>query len=245
MLIRRLFLCSQCLAQKFLHFRYFGTSFSRGHVVRPLLHYRRQLCSSSGSSQADQVSAKRRSIAMYAIGGSALFVSITFAAVPAYKVFCQKTGLGGDSRTILRQSEDIQHLTVVKDRLIKVQFAADVNSRMAWNFKPLQDEIFVHPGETALAFYSALNPTDVPIVGIATYNIVPFDAALYFCFCFEEQILNPKEEVDLPVFFYIDPEYAEDPKLEDVDNIVLNYTFFESQEGLNLSLPDFESNRDR
>jgi cytochrome c oxidase assembly protein Cox11 len=25
---------------------------------------------------------------------------------------------------------------------------------MAWNFKPLQEEIYVYPGETALAFYT-------------------------------------------------------------------------------------------
>lgn len=44
----------------------------------------------------------------------------------------------------------------VKDRLIRVQFNADVPSSMTWNFKPLQHEIYVHPGETALIFYSGL-----------------------------------------------------------------------------------------
>lgn len=55
------------------------------------------------------------------------------------------------------------------------------------------------PGETALAFYTAKNPTDKPVVGISTYNVVPFEAGQYFnkiqCFCFEEQQLNPHEEV--------------------------------------------------
>ena len=36
------------------------------------------------------------------------------------------------------------------------------------------------PGETALAFYSAKNPTDKAIIGISTYNVVPFDAGQYF-----------------------------------------------------------------
>jgi len=36
------------------------------------------------------------------------------------------------------------------------------------------------PGETALAFYRAKNPTDKPIVGISTYNVVPFEAGQYF-----------------------------------------------------------------
>ena len=57
----------------------------------------------------------------------------------------------------------------------------------------------VVPGETALAFYTARNPTDKPVTGISSYNVVPFDAGQYFnkiqCFCFEEQILNPNEQV--------------------------------------------------
>lgn len=57
----------------------------------------------------------------------------------------------------------------------------------------------VVPGETALAFYTAKNPTDKPVIGISTYNVIPFEAGQYFnkiqCFCFEEQQLNPHEEV--------------------------------------------------
>ncbi|KRX20493.1 6-phosphofructokinase [Trichinella nelsoni] len=184
---------------------------------------------------------KKLDIAMYAVGGVVLFIGITFASVPLYRIFCQKTGLGGDSRTIRRKNDAIADLTVVQDRLIRVRFNADSN--MAWKFTPLQDEILVHPGETALAFYTAINATDRPIVGIATYNIVPAEAGLYFnkiqCFCFEEQLINPGEEVDLPVFFYIDPEYADDAYLERVDEIFLNYTFFESKQGLQFDKNNF------
>ena len=62
-------------------------------------------------------------------------------------------------------------------------------------------------GETALAFYTATNPTDRPIDGISTYNVVPFEAGQYFnkiqCFCFEEQRLNPHEQVCIHVFLII------------------------------------------
>lgn len=65
--------------------------------------------------------------------------------------------------------------------------------------------IQVVPGETALAFYTARNPTDKPVTGISTYNVVPFEAGQYFnkiqCFCFEEQILNPNEEVSDSIYF--------------------------------------------
>lgn len=62
----------------------------------------------------------------------------------------------------------------VKDRLIRVSFNADLDSTMKWHFKPLQKEIYVYPGETALVFYSAYNPTDKPVVGISSYNLTPF-----------------------------------------------------------------------
>jgi cytochrome c oxidase assembly protein subunit 11 len=41
-------------------------------------------------------------------------------------------------------------------------------------------DVQVYPGETALAFYMAKNPTDVPITGISTYNVIPFEAGQYF-----------------------------------------------------------------
>ena len=35
----------------------------------------------------------------------------------------------------------------------------------------------------------------------------------------------------MPVFFYIDPEFDEDPALIRVNTLTLSYTFFESKDG--------------
>ena len=43
----------------------------------------------------------------------------------------------------------------------------------------------------------------------------------------------------MPVFFYIDPEFAEDPSMENVHTITLSYTFFESKDGLGIPLPGY------
>ena len=55
------------------------------------------------------------------------------------------------------------------------------------------------------------------MTGISTYNVSPQKAGLYFhkiqCFCFEEQRLLGGETIDMPVFFYIDPDFADDPKV--------------------------------
>ena len=46
-------------------------------------------------------------------------------------------------------------------------------------------------------------------------------------------------QVHMPVFFYIDPEFADDPAMENVDDITLSYTFFEAKPGLEIPLPGF------
>ena len=60
---------------------------------------------------------------------------------------------------------------------------------------------------------------------MSTYNVAPQQAGQYFnkiqCFCFEEQRLRPGEKIDMPVFFYIDPEFATDPKMKGINTITL------------------------
>lgn len=86
------------------------------------------------------------------------------------------------------------------------------------------------PGETALAFYTATNKGDKDIIGVATYSVTPAQCAPYFskiqCFCFEEQRLNAGETVDMPVFFYLDPDLLNDFNMKGVETVTLNYTFF-------------------
>ncbi|KAJ8318516.1 hypothetical protein KUTeg_003607 [Tegillarca granosa] len=149
-----------------------------------------------------------------------------YLAVPLYRIFCQKTGLGGKSIQD-EDSEKVENLTPIKNRKITVTFNADVAASMRWNFRPQQTRVEVYPGETALAFYTARNPTDSPVIGISTYNVIPYEAALYF----------NKIQVDMPVFFYIDPDFVKDPALKDVNNIMLSYTFFEARN--DIQLPGF------
>ncbi|CAF4864506.1 cytochrome c oxidase assembly protein COX11, mitochondrial [Pieris napi] len=185
---------------------------------------------------------KIRSTLNYVIALGVMTVGLSYAAVPLYRIFCQAYSYGG-SLGQADATDEVSNMKAVKDRPIKIRFNADVASSMQWNFRPQQTDITVVPGETALAFYTAKNPTDKQVVGISTYNVVPFEAGQYFnkiqCFCFEEQMLNPREMVNMPVFFYIDPEFSEDPKMEYIDEIVLSYTFFEAKEGFQLPVPSY------
>jgi len=191
--------------------------------------------------EADWKTRNKTALTYIAAAGVGM-IGMSYAAVPLYRLYCQASGLGGTA-VAGHDTEQVATMTPVKDRVIKVTFNADTHASMQWNFRPQQTEIYVVPGETALAFYRAKNPTDKPVIGVSTYNVVPFDAGQYFnkiqCFCFEEQRLNPQEEVDMPVFFYIDPEFDEDPRMARVDTITLSYTFFEAKEGQKLPVPGY------
>lgn len=161
-----------------------------------------------------------------------------FALVPLYKLYCQATGQGQASSTNIRHKDypPPPKDSVDSKRLITVDFAATVHTSLPWEFVPQQRRVVVGLGETALAFYRNRNTSDRPIIGVSVYHMIPAEAGLYFnkiqCFCFDEQLINPGEEVDLPIFFFIDPLLGRDTRFDHVDRITLSYLFFESDSEL-------------
>jgi len=145
-----------------------------------------------------------------------------FALVPLYDVFCEYTGLNGKTGVQYVSEEQMQ---IDTSREIKVEFLANLNDGMPWEFKPLATAVRVHPGEATRIEYVARNKTDRDIIGRATPSVSPGQAAAYFqkteCFCFTEQVLKAGEEKIMPVVFIIDPAID-----EDVNEITLSYTFF-------------------
>ncbi|KAM9596274.1 cytochrome c oxidase assembly protein COX11, mitochondrial isoform 2-T2 [Trichechus inunguis] len=122
---------------------------------------------------------RNKTVLTYVAAAAVGMLGASYAAVPLYRLYCQTTGLGG-SAVAGHTSDQIESMVPIKDRIIKVTFNADVHASLQWNFRPQQTEVYVVPGETALAFYKAKNPTDKPVIGISTYNVVPFEAGQYF-----------------------------------------------------------------
>jgi cytochrome c oxidase assembly protein subunit 11 len=165
---------------------------------------------------------------MYVVSAILFMSGAAYAAVPIYKLVCATTGLDGTPVTA-KKDVNYSEMKAVQDRPIKVSFNADVSTTLGWAFRPQIKDIVVQPGETALTFFTAQNNTREDVIGVSTYSVVPGKAAQYFnkiqCFCFEEQKLLAGEAVDMPVFFFIDPEFAEDPLMRDVKNISTLTTF--------------------
>ena len=156
-------------------------------------------------------------------------VGMSFAAVPAYKAFCQVTGWGGTTQ----RAETGAAQTLA--RKITIRFDATTNADLPWRFRPEQVSQTLHIGETGLAFYEAENLTDKPVTGRATFNVSPAKAGIYFskieCFCFTEQTLAPGEKVSMPVTYFVDPKLANDKNLDEVETVTLSYTFFRWDNG--------------
>ncbi len=176
--------------------------------------------------RAKALEAKNKKVALIVLSVVFGMMGLAFASVPLYDLFCRVTGYGGTTQVADALPDQ------VLDRVVKVRFNTTTVKAMDWDFQPDRREVSVQLGARGFISYHARNNGDQPLVGTALYNVTPAKAGKYFqkiqCFCFGEQRLDPHEEVDMPVIFYIDPAMDNDPNLKDVTTITLSYTFFEA-----------------
>ena len=155
---------------------------------------------------------------VFAMGG------LAFASVPLYDAFCRVTGWGGTTQVATQAPDEI------RERQVTVKFTSRTAHNLPWRFGPDLRSVDVNIGQQALISYSAKNLTAATTAGTAVYNVVPAKVGKYFnkiqCFCFAKQVMNPRQEVTMPVTFFIDPEFADDPNMKDVTDITLSYIFY-------------------
>jgi len=149
-----------------------------------------------------------------------------FALVPLYDVFCEVTGLNGKVAAGPSQaSGQVADLS----RRVRVQFITQNNESMPWQFYPVTREIEVHPGEPTRVEFIARNPVDRSMTAQAVPSVSPSVGAGYFhkteCFCFTHQVLEPGQEVRMPVVFVVDTALP-----ADVRTLTLSYTLFDISE---------------
>ncbi|KAI9022839.1 cytochrome c oxidase assembly protein CtaG/Cox11-domain-containing protein [Phycomyces nitens] len=199
---------------------------------------RRSFTSTTNNNNKKRASIDNASGAMYSAAAFIFMLGASYAAVPLYRLFCANTGFSGTPVTDVTRFSPDRLVPLEERKRIRITFESNMSDTLAWSFKPELREVYVVPGETALTFYRAKSYAKEDVVGIATYNVTPHRAGSYFnkiqCFCFEEQKLSPGEDVDMPVFFFIDPDFLEDPYMKDVNTITLGYTFFDARYAKNL-----------
>jgi len=143
-----------------------------------------------------------------------------FAMVPFYYKICEVTGLNsGDEQVLVKNSQ------IDASRWVNIEFDANTNQNLAWQFRPVHPFLKVHPGQLVQIEYEVVNNSGKTIVGQAVPSYGPARAGQYFkkieCFCFQPQTLAAGEKRRMPVMFVLDPSIE-----KELNTITLSYTFF-------------------
>ena len=144
------------------------------------------------SRQSRAPSRRHRAVALWCAALVVAMVGAAYAAVPLYRLFCQVTGFDGTPRIATRALR--RRCSTGPSRSASTptwrRASPGASSRCSTTMQ-------VKIGENALAFYRATNISDRPVRGMATFNVLPEQAAAFFnkleCFCFKEQLLQPGE----------------------------------------------------
>ncbi len=157
-----------------------------------------------------------------------------FLLVPIYSVVCDAFGINGRFVDIQSGKYDagaarlrVAGAQVDTSRTVTVQFVANRNGNLNWEFRPLVRTMKVHPGKVYEVRYFARNLTGREVVGQAVPSLAPGEAVKYFtkieCFCFTRQDLKAGEAKEMPLRFMVDPALP-----GNVRTITLAYTFFDT-----------------
>ena len=173
-------------------------------------------------SKVDRNLANMRSAGRLGLVVLAMF-GFGFALVPLYNVFCELTGLNGKTGVVEARALDG---AVDYSRQVTVEFTGSVNSRLPWEFAPVNYRMKVHPGKVYQASFVARNLGSISNVGQAVPSVAPATASRYFdkteCFCFSAQRFEPGEARELPLRFVVDSGLP-----QEIKTVTLSYTFFE------------------
>lgn len=151
---------------------------------------------------------------------------LAYAAVPLYQLFCAATGYGGTTRVAESNPRG------VIARQLTVSFDSNVDNNLAWTVtpsRPLSGSI----GKVETINFTATNTASHAVTGQAVFNVTPEAAGQYFnkieCFCFTKQTLQPGETVQMPVVYFVDPDFDKNKDLSTVKTITLSYTFYPAE----------------
>jgi cytochrome c oxidase assembly protein subunit 11 len=143
-----------------------------------------------------------------------------FALVPFYYKICEVTGVNAGAEQALAKNTQVD-----TSRWVTLEFDANTNSGLPWQFKPELRSMKVHPGQLVQVAYEVTNTSNQSVVGQAVPSYGPARAAGFFkkieCFCFTPQTLAAGESRRMPVLFVLDPGMD-----RDVHTVTLSYTFF-------------------
>lgn len=155
------------------------------------------------------------------------FFGLAWGSIPLYRLVCKSLDPGGSSASN-GTADEYKNVEVDESRRVTVRFTANVQEGLAWDFRPLEPSVRVHPGEKKLVKFVAKNHMNESVTGKGVYDINPPQAGAAFkkieCFCFQKQTLEAGERAEMPLYFWLAP----DELPEDVQKVTIGYTFFDA-----------------
>ena len=116
---------------------------------------------------------KKTLTSLILVGIFCVMLSLSFAAVPLYDLFCRVTGFGGTTQI----SKNIPK--IVLDKKVSVRFDTNVN-KLPWNFKIKKNVIDVKIGQVSKAEFEVENYGSETTYGVASFNVSPASFGKYF-----------------------------------------------------------------
>ena len=174
---------------------------------------------------------KKNKFVIFYIFNIILLFTVLLLAIPASK-FLSKINLE-DNEFVTDQvviNPNAKSPKVI-DRTMAIEFIAEVDSLLEWDFRVLQDTINVKIGENKIISYKGKNLSDRTITSTASFVVSPESIYPYLvkteCFCFTEQTLKPEESKIFTMVFYLDPSLDSDSNLDKLKELVFTYEFSE------------------
>jgi cytochrome c oxidase assembly protein subunit 11 len=138
-----------------------------------------------------------------------------FLLIPLYDVFCDITGLNG--KFDLESAQKMSAVQVSKQQMgnavdllshpVVLQFTTASDLANIWEFKPDVSQLTVETGKQYKTVFHLQNPTGQVMEFTSIPSISPGLASEYLikteCFCFQKQILQPGEQVEMPLVFQL------------------------------------------
>lgn len=138
-----------------------------------------------------------------------------FLLIPLYDVFCDITGLNGkfdlvNAQRVSAEQVSEQRADGAVDLLshqVTLQFTTASDLTNIWQFKPDVSQLVIETGKQYKTVFHLQNPTGQVMEFTSIPSISPGLAAEYLikteCFCFQKQILQPGEQVEMPLVFQL------------------------------------------
>lgn len=145
-----------------------------------------------------------------------------FALVPLYDVFCRVTGLNGKAAN---QPQAMSNEEADTSRYVTVQFITRSSKGLPWELEALTRQVRVHPGQPTEVEFAFTNNSDDDVWGRAVPSVTPSEASLHMrkltCFCFQEQLIEGGERIEMPLVFQLTRDLP-----EDINTVTLVYTLY-------------------